>query len=169
MYDELPIKKLTRAEVHDWRVKTVVEGFGLPLLIALIFFFIKKDEILWPFTDKSNLKTTSGVITVSQVDYKSGPRSSGWYFDIKYQYQVDEKIYLSDRIRYSYFGSKEESFAEGYVAKYPIGSTVIVYYDPDLPQKAVLEPYVYDYSGLYIIGFILLYGVSIASLSFWIR
>jgi hypothetical protein len=79
---------------------------------------------------------TTGVITQSEVrDYSDvdGPIS----FAIRYTYVVDGSTYESRR--YKYVVSSSDNRAE-IVASHPIGSKVIVYFNPQDPTDAVLVP-----------------------------
>jgi len=156
-------------EVREWRRKTVLLGISIPIVVAAIVFLFQSERLLWPFFDQSKLVTTSGKIVSSEFEHQGGRRSAGWYFMIRYQYQVNGKTYLSNRVHYSYTGSKDKSYAEGYVAKYPVGSVVLVYYDPEYPERSVLEPTIKDYSLWHAIMSWAILGIFFISLNFWIR
>ena len=57
---------------------------------------------------------------------------------IEYEYQVSGQNYRSDRIGYSIVGSSSD--ARVFRDKYPVGKQVTVYYKPEDPSSAVLEP-----------------------------
>lgn len=161
--------KISKAEVRKWRLKSITFGISMPLLLTLILFLFNKDQILWPFQDHSKWRTTHGEIVSSKIEYQGGWRNIGWHFRIVYKYEVNKKTYLSNHIHYSFTGSSNETYAENYVAKYPVGANVTVYYDPAHPEQAVLEPLVKDYSNLYTIGGALIFGLYFVISSFWIR
>ena len=67
--------------------------------------------------------------------------SNPWAFDpgIKYQYTVEGVTYTGDRVSFG----RIPSTAEGVgivLMQYPVGASVTVWYDPDDPDRAVLEP-----------------------------
>ncbi len=108
--------------------------FSLIFLLAFPFLLWKawqnyqaaKASTAWP--------TTSGVITKVER-YK---RFFRWLPRVGFSYSVDGKNYVSGRI----------SFAAGYrpkevdavLGRYSVGQNVPVYYPPEKPTEAVLEP-----------------------------
>jgi len=59
---------------------------------------------------------------------------------IRYRYRVGGQIHESDCIKFGGQPMMSRAFAEALVAKYPVGASVDVYYDPHDPKNAVLEP-----------------------------
>lgn len=53
---------------------------------------------------------------------------------LRYEYTVDQKTFVGRRY---YFGSLNECDA-GLVDRYPVGSSVLVHYDPAKPQRSTL-------------------------------
>jgi hypothetical protein len=71
---------------------------------------------------------------------KDSSKKPTYYPKIRYQYEVDGKIYTGDRISFSAVeGGEKKSESQAVVNRYPSGQRVIVYYDPKHPNKAVLE------------------------------
>ena len=58
--------------------------------------------------------------------------------NIVYVYRVGGEEYRGQRVRFDW--EMDRADAEATVAKYPVGTLVTVYYDPDDPSSAVLEP-----------------------------
>ena len=85
---------------------------------------------------------------------------------IVYVYRVGGKEYRGDRVRFSWEMNRAE--AEATVAKYPVGASVRVYYDPDDPSDAVLETGgdAYVYQVMIGLG---VFFVALASVYFGIR
>jgi hypothetical protein len=89
---------------------------------------------------------------------------------IRYAYEVDGKAYESDQIQLG--GTSETSQPgefERMVKRYPEGKRVTVYYDPDDPATATLEPG--ELGGIFNMamvagGFILVGGIIVA-LTIW--
>lgn len=96
------------------------------------------DSIRWLFIDASNYVSTEGVVTQSKI-FHTGLRG-GWSFDIVYEYTVNNSLFTSDRVHFSYQTLSDKTYAQGYVDKYPIGKVIVVYYNPQKPNEAVLEP-----------------------------
>jgi hypothetical protein len=84
--------------------------------------------------------TTNGKVVSSKVeiDHDDGEL---YRAAVSYRYVVDSIEYCSERI---FFGDFSWTWgfrsARRRVAKYYAGSTVRVYYDPETPEEAVLEP-----------------------------
>jgi hypothetical protein len=134
-----------------------------PLFIGLMVFALgfyviwsMKDSILWSIQEHKGLMNTQGIVTQSKTYWKS----KGWHYEIWYEYSVDGNIYKSDRVSYGHTGSSDKSFALDYVSKYPVGKSVVVYYDAIDPNKSVLEPDVYNYDWVFVIVMIATLGSS---------
>lgn len=60
--------------------------------------------------------------------------------DIRYAYSVEGASYVGDRVFLGDASRENEYWVRGIVARYPPDATVNVYYNPDDPSMAVLEP-----------------------------
>lgn len=95
--------------------------------------------------------TAEATIESSQVISRrssstTGTRSGRRYNpEIRFEFTVDGKPYTGDRVSFrdDHYGKREP--AAEIAARYPVGSTVTVYYPPENPAEAVLEP-TYDWS-----------------------
>ena len=103
-------------------------------------FFIKKrrieDVYRWPKAKGKvlNIKVQGkGPKVVGSNDYRS------YYFNLKYQYQVDGQVYTSDKVQ---IGSDiiVKSDVDKATSMFPEGSDVEVFYNAQNPQQAVLLP-----------------------------
>ena len=81
-----------------------------------------------------------GVVEQSQVAESKTKGKTNYYADIRYRYEVAGAAHTSDRVAFGGYQSTDRTPHEAQVAKYPAGSTVTVYYQPDAPDMAVLEP-----------------------------
>lgn len=116
---------------------------GIALIAA---FFVNRRErkaaAAWP--------TTRGRITMSQViekveretDDDGDEREDTIYQpEIRFEYRVDGGAYSSNTWKPGgAVGTGSPKFAESIVARYPVGQSVAVHYDPKHPDHAVLEP-----------------------------
>ena len=59
---------------------------------------------------------------------------------IKYSYKVKETIYNNDTVSFSQYRTSNRNYVQDELKKYPVGAKVDVYYNPNNPQIAVLEP-----------------------------
>jgi hypothetical protein len=76
---------------------------------------------------------TSGIITKSETEIIG--RWGSAVYDIRYEYVVDNKTYISSQVDYS---TKNTDYTEQ-LKKYPLGKQVSVYYDSMKPHYSTLE------------------------------
>lgn len=120
----------------------------IPLLIFGLFWIgiiVVIDAMavpeLWQQIRSRDFPTTTGTITRSEVKITRGKKKSRSYrANIAYSYRAGGGEWTSDRIYFGMSGSNDRSDAEALVAAMPVGSEVVVYYDPQAPEKAVLQP-----------------------------
>jgi hypothetical protein len=114
------------------------------VIIAIIFFYIalrgrRASSVTktWP--------TTTGRILRSEVELRrshssDGGYSSSYYPVVLYEYQVMGQTYQSSTLSPGLeYGLGFQGRVQARVAKYPVGSMVQVYYNPENPAQAVLE------------------------------
>lgn len=94
----------------------------------------------WQETQGTVLETSIGS---GQSRYKSsagGYKYRTSYFpQITYQYSVNGTDYVNNRFSRHHSLINRTSVIENILAKYPVGSTVTVYYDPQNPAESFLE------------------------------
>ena len=83
-----------------------------------------------------NWHSTEGKIIASEVKLSS---ADGYNADIVYAFSVSETVYTGKRVTYGDYSS-DCSHAYHLVSRYPEGTIVTVYYNPDKPKECVLEP-----------------------------
>lgn len=108
-----------------------------PLVITLIFAGMSEYAAGTFSTIRdysfSNLdKTTSGIITKSEVEIVGRWGSAG--YDIRYEYVIDYKTYSNSQVDYS-----TKTDFDDKLKKYPLGKKVTVYYDSEKPHYSTLE------------------------------
>ncbi len=79
--------------------------------------------------------TTEGTITTKVERFK---RLFRWLPRVSYTYGVGENSYASDRI--SFVAGYRKKEVDEVLQRYIVGQTVPVYYPPEKPAAAVLEP-----------------------------
>jgi hypothetical protein len=105
-----------------------------------MFYFFGLPPLKYAYESKS-WPTTSGTITKSEVDSWMKDGESRYGAVIKYTYQVEGKQYDSYKIGVSASSSNNNmSAAKDLVQEYPVGKTVDVFYDPEVPDSAALKP-----------------------------
>lgn len=107
---------------------TIYTNFSVPMVKEA------KDSESWP--------TTSGIITHSEIQQSESDGTTMYSSEINYDFTIDDKSYSGDRITLSSGSSSTSSIREvkKELQAYPIGANVKVYYDPVLPNNAVLKP-----------------------------
>lgn len=118
---------------------------GGPILVIIgivIFYFFGGNfrqahiSSSWP--------TAQGRITHSEMvvdDYGPGSSRRVWYgLDITYDYMVDEQQYSSSHVTAFDVRTNHRTPIEDTVSRYPVGTIVTVYYDPEQPASSLLEP-----------------------------
>ena len=108
------------------------------------------DNVVLGINSKS-WPTTDGTITSACIDSQPGSPGCGEFpgeaeshqAKIKYQYQVNGVFYESKRLRFG-FNDFDIFFslraAQGQISEYFGGKTIKVYYHPQKPQVATLQP-----------------------------
>lgn len=113
----------------------------LPLLIigGVGYFIYKRSQQGASYRQAAQTwRTTTGTVMMSSV--QSGHRGSR-YPVVVYQYEVNGKSHQSQIIKAGeqYLNISFAGQAQEIVNRYPIGTTVTVYYNPDNPAESALE------------------------------
>jgi len=105
-------------------------------------------------------QTAQGTILTSGIQEKRSRSSKGyttttyWPY-VTYQYSIMGQVYQGDKLGFGSAGYTRAK-AEEVLAPYPQGAPVTVHYDPDDPNKAVLEMREFGAGGLIAAGIIFL-------------
>ena len=89
-----------------------------------------------------NWPAVEGIITKSDTRVQRSPGSGSTpttIADVWYTYNVDGIEYHNDTISHAQYGASSASHAVKEARRYPVGSKVRVYYNPDSPRDSVLE------------------------------
>jgi outer membrane protein assembly factor BamB len=113
-------------------------AFGALLTVGFggLFGWIAVRDLRRSAASRSNWLRTTGRITRSHVRFYAG---AGHVALVSYDYSVDGTWYEGKRVRFL-VGPLSRGGAEEIVARYPPNAEVEVYYDPDRPKHATLEP-----------------------------
>ena len=98
-----------------------------------------------------------GEVTESKVETKAErvKRNERWrtektyWAKVRYSYSVEGTPYTGGKVSFGEYGGKQEH-ARQIVKRFPKGKAVDVYYDPEKPEMAVLEPGVTKSSYLFL-------------------
>jgi Protein of unknown function (DUF3592) len=93
-------------------------------------------------SDTTDWDATRGIVVTSGVEQRrsEGSRPGMTYrARVTYEYNVRKKTYVGERITYIDTWSSNRSLAERVTGRYPEGKSVTVHYQPEAPEKSVLE------------------------------
>lgn len=115
------------------------------LLLGVILYFGIRQAL--EMDDSWEWPTTEGVITRSLIvqHHPRGSEKHGYAprreheVRVEYSYDVAGTRYGGDRLRIRPNRYKGENSVKRELAKYPAGQKVKVYYDPEKPERSVLE------------------------------
>ncbi len=147
--------------------------FGLvaiPFLIVAVVFIVVIVRANGRVRASKNWSSTTARILAADVEMRRSSTASGdstsYYPTVVYEYAVNGQRFQSRRIRFgSEIGYGFQRMAEKIVAKYPNGTLVSVFYDPENPAEAVLEQSAGGSNRLYgcivlvILGILLVTGI----------
>ena len=106
---------------------------------------------------------TVGTIRKSAIVVHSDQESTGYAVSVEYEYTANGATYTGRRIGFSTRQYARKKRAQAELQRYPPGSPVVVYFDPQKPADAVLVRSYPD--SLVLLGFgILLLGIVAAGL-----
>jgi len=101
-------------------------------------------NLLWKGIRSKNWPKVKGTIRRSEVDVfhtlDEEGASQDFSADIYYEYAVEGQSYGGTTVKLNYGEIKGRGDSSRAIDKYPQGSTVDVYYDPEDPNRAALEP-----------------------------
>lgn len=152
----------------------------LPLLVVIfvgliwtiLFYLVMRAIALgiksktWP---QANGHVVNSVITGVKPS-ETGMLVRTYRVIIQYKYTVNGTTYLSDLISYNDLvyqvvnkGLRSKKGAIYLASKYPSGSEIMVYYDPQNPNRAILEPGARDFNTILIIITLGVMGILLIS------
>jgi hypothetical protein len=146
-------------------------SMGLFLLIGLGLSF-------WGWTILQNARASAswpiadGRVTNSEVNHTTDAEGGDSYSpEITYTYAVNDTNLNNSTIKFGENSYSSRKKAEEILSNYPVGKNVTVYYDPEKPDRSVLEPGVSAGSFIVLgIGvFFILITLAILPISFFLR
>jgi hypothetical protein len=124
---------------------------GVIFTFGCVYFLVLLCRSLRMGLASKNWPNVRGIVKESSVEEKSESEGGVIYRPkIIYSYRVDDCDYESDR-SFSWIRSGWRKRVANIVERYPQGSDVEVYFNPDNPSQAVLERGITPSS--YIVGF----------------
>ena len=131
------------------------------IIIGLVFSITAIVNIVRGFSSK-NWPTVQGKIISSDIQIQRDIRQTNYSPAILFEYFINGAKYFSNKLSFSGTSSRLISIQRALV-KYPVGTEVLVYYNPQKPQIAVLEPSV-TFSAIIF----LLVGITLTIVGFFI-
>jgi hypothetical protein len=114
---------------------------------SIIFFVVGAGLTYWGWTilqkarASADWPNTRGQIVSSTVSHSTDSEGGDSYTpEVEYTYLVNDLEYGDDTIKFGETSYNSRRNAQEVADRYPAGQSVAVYYDPDNPEEAVLEP-----------------------------
>jgi len=125
-------------------VISIICSISLPLLVlgGVGYFLLKRNQQSMAYRQSTQTwESTSGTVMMSSVQRTQTGKSFSDFPVVVYVYQVNGRQYQSQRIRAGeqFLNVRLHGQPQATVQKYPIGSTVTVYYNPAKPEESALE------------------------------
>jgi len=98
-----------------------------------------KASLSWPTTEGKIIKSDVKSEWITTGTGSSRRRQISYFADISYEYSVEGQKYISKKVSHGQYGSSNSDRAQQIADRYPEGKIIQVYYNPDQPNKAVLE------------------------------
>ena len=116
----------------------------IPIVVigGIGYFLYKRNQQSVAYRQSTqNWVSTTGTVLMSSVQSKHTGRSHTLYPVVVYVYAVNGQSYQSQRIKAGeqFLNVRVSGQAHATVARYPIGATVTVYYNPANPSECALE------------------------------
>jgi hypothetical protein len=119
-------------------INAVLIGFGVIAFAVGAFLYVVQFRQGLRADASKRWPTSPGMVLSSALE-KSPENKRRYRAAVNYRYHVGGKDYESDRI---FWGGNEgrQNHMASVVASYPAHSKVAVYYDPQNPAEAVIDP-----------------------------
>lgn len=118
----------------------VTLGIIFAMVGGAIFFLFALPPLQYSAASRS-WPTVAGTITRSDVDVWKRDGKTHYQPDIAYTYSVENKMYSSSGITVGEPPlDNNATHAKRLQGEYPVGTAVMVYYDPGLPESSALDP-----------------------------
>ena len=112
------------------------------LFVALgIFLYRRSQQRIAVKQAAQTWSSTMGTVVSSSVQTRHTGRSHSTFPVVVYQYEVNGKTYQSQMIKAGeqFMNIRVIGEAQTTVTRYPIGASVMVYYNPENPAESALE------------------------------
>ena len=118
------------------------------MFLFLVFLAVGAGLSWWGWTILQNARgsadwpSVEGQITRSQIEHSTDAEGGDSYSpEVTFVYvAADDRSHEGRTIKFGENSYGSERKAQEILSRYPLGQTVTVFYDPENPDKAVLEP-----------------------------
>lgn len=111
----------------------ILVGGGVGFYIGKPILDKARASATWPATE--------GEVIESHLDrHRSRKKKTTYSATVIYRYEVDGADFEGDEVWAGQYSSSSRSGMQKIVSQYPVGANVSVYYSPDDPAEAVLQP-----------------------------
>jgi hypothetical protein len=97
-----------------------------------------------PILDKARASeswpTVQGQVIKSELESHHDKKKTTYSALVIYKFEADGEDYEGDEVWFGQYSSSDRSAMQKLVKEYPVGKDVTVYYSPDDPTQAVLQP-----------------------------
>ncbi len=123
-----------------FRKHAPVALFGL-MWSAMVCVFVLDLAHEWILGHRSNhYAATPGTMLHSALTESSDEGSTSYGVEVAYEYTAGGTRHEGHDFRYGPLTNRSRAVVEGFVARFPQGTPVVVFYDPSAPERAVLRP-----------------------------
>ncbi len=97
-------------------------------------------HILQDAQASQNWPSIRGEIVASMVTENKSDEGTTYYADVTFEYVVNNQRYSADQVNFGQLSSFKRQHAQDIVDRYQEGDRILVYYNPEMRETAVLEP-----------------------------
>lgn len=122
------------------------QGCASGAFILIIFLLIGGGLAFWGWNilqearASASWPTVDGTVLTSSVEHRTDGEGDDIYSPlVVYRYTVNGRTFTNDTIKQLREAYDSRREAEGITSAYPVGIKVNVHYDPDQPERSVLE------------------------------
>lgn len=110
---------------------------GVIVYLGCLSYMKSRASQSWPTAQGA---VVSSEVTAHRSRSRKGRRRTTYGAEVRYEYTANGVKYSSDKISFGEYRTHNSGPAQATVDRYPPGAEVVVYYNPDQPEEAVLEP-----------------------------
>jgi hypothetical protein len=117
-------------------------GISVLVIGGIGYFLYRRNQQSMTYRQSTQTwLTTTGTVLMSSVQSSHSGNSHSTYPVVVYSYTVNGQSYQSQRVRAGdqFLTVRVAGQAQATVARYPIGKSITVYYDPANPAESALE------------------------------